>query len=321
MPKAGAKLSFWGLLEATGVLLILGTCAGFLASLSWLLELACHFRVQYAVGLGLLAIVTASARRWRGAAVFAVFALVNAVLVVPAYLPHPVSASTDSPRLRLMLLNVHTANTHYARVLELIRRESPDVVVLQEVNGDWLKALGALGADYSHSIREPREDNFGIALFSKLRLLEAEIVHLDELELPAVHVQFDFTNRQFSLLGMHPLPPTGPLQARSRDDSIREAARRLASEAGDRILIGDLNTSPWSPVFRALVRESGLRDTRAGFGIQASWPTQIPPLGIPLDHCLVSPELVVLDRRLGPAVGSDHRPVILELARAGKTRE
>jgi endonuclease/exonuclease/phosphatase (EEP) superfamily protein YafD len=64
-----------------------------------------------------------------------------------------------------------------------------------------------------------------------------------------------------------------------------------------------------------------LRDTRAGFGIQASWPTQIPPLGIPLDHCLVSPELVVLDRRLGPAVGSDHRPVILELARAGKTRE
>jgi endonuclease/exonuclease/phosphatase (EEP) superfamily protein YafD len=38
------------------------------------------------------------------------------------------------------------------------------------------------------------------------------------------------------------------------------------------------------------------------------------PLGrIPLDHCLVSSGLDVLDKRLGPQVGSDHLPVVIEL--------
>jgi endonuclease/exonuclease/phosphatase (EEP) superfamily protein YafD len=36
-------------------------------------------------------------------------------------------------------------------------------------------------------------------------------------------------------------------------------------------------------------------------------------LGIPLDHCLVSPELAVVDRRRGPHVGSDHLPLLIEI--------
>jgi endonuclease/exonuclease/phosphatase (EEP) superfamily protein YafD len=35
-------------------------------------------------------------------------------------------------------------------------------------------------------------------------------------------------------------------------------------------------------------------------------------MSVPIDHCLVSPEITILDRRLGPAVGSDHYPLIVD---------
>jgi endonuclease/exonuclease/phosphatase family metal-dependent hydrolase len=80
------------------------------------------------------------------------------------------------------------------------------------------------------------------------------------------------------------------------------------------MLIGDLNMTSDSPVFQNFLRETGLRDTRAGFGIQATWPTNVPVLWIAIDHCLVSDKVLVHDRRVGPGVGSDHLPLTVDVS-------
>ncbi len=36
-------------------------------------------------------------------------------------------------------------------------------------------------------------------------------------------------------------------------------------------------------------------------------------VALPLDHCLVSDEILVANRRVGPFVGSDHFPVVVDL--------
>ena len=63
-----------------------------------------------------------------------------------------------------------------------------------------------------------------------------------------------------------------------------------------------------------LVGTTGLCDTRAGFGYQGSFPASSAILRIPIDHVLVSCEVGVRARRIGPDVGSDHLPVIVDLA-------
>jgi endonuclease/exonuclease/phosphatase (EEP) superfamily protein YafD len=81
------------------------------------------------------------------------------------------------------------------------------------------------------------------------------------------------------------------------------------------MVLGDLNTTSWSPYFRDLVADSGLLDSRRGFGVEPSWPSfGLPLLRIPIDHGLVSPAVSVLDRRIGPAAGSDHLPLVIDFA-------
>ncbi len=62
-----------------------------------------------------------------------------------------------------------------------------------------------------------------------------------------------------------------------------------------------------------------LLDSRRGFGVQRSWPTsmKVSILGtmrIPIDHALVSRDVKVLDRRVGPFIGSDHFPIMVDIA-------
>jgi endonuclease/exonuclease/phosphatase (EEP) superfamily protein YafD len=66
-----------------------------------------------------------------------------------------------------MLLNVHIRNGNYAEVRQAVGQSKPDLLLLMEVNDQWLAELGSLEGHYSHSGKCPRDDNFGIALFSK----------------------------------------------------------------------------------------------------------------------------------------------------------
>lgn len=77
---------------------------------------------------------------------------------------------------------------------------------------------------------------------------------------------------------------------------------------------GDLNVTMWSSNYSKLIADSGLANSRKGFGILATWPMFFPLLSIPLDHCLVSPGIGINACRSGPDIGSDHLPLIVELA-------
>jgi endonuclease/exonuclease/phosphatase (EEP) superfamily protein YafD len=79
-------------------------------------------------------------------------------------------------------------------------------------------------------------------------------------------------------------------------------------------LAADFNITPWSPVFADILEGSGLRDSSLGFGVAPTWLSRPLFFGLPIDHILVSPDIKVKNRHVGPDVGSDHFPVIADLA-------
>jgi endonuclease/exonuclease/phosphatase (EEP) superfamily protein YafD len=308
-----ARLTVWGQLEVGVVLVCLATVTGFLGRLWWIFELTSHFRLHLALALGALAILWAIKRRWRLTAVCGVAAAVNAGLVSFLLWPADNPEATASPRLRLVALNVHTANQRSDLVLEFLRRADADVLLLMEVNERWLNALGSLRANYPHVIAESREDNFGIALFSRLPLTNMAVVEFGKAELPSITATIAVGGQGIFLLGTHPLPPGSAENAQLRNEQLRDMAAHVRRQTMPAIVLGDLNCTPWSPYFCELLRESGLKNSSQGRGLFGSWPAWLPCAKISLDHCLVAPSIHVSNKQLGPQVGSDHLPLVIDL--------
>lgn len=289
----------------------LPTVGGSLARWWWGFELMCHFRVQYAVALAVAIVLLSMTRTWRHAAAAALLLAWNGLSIVPLYIP-PDSppASAGDVRWKLAAANVFSGNPTPDRVLEFLRAAQPDVVVIAELTPAWEHRLESIEDLYPHLRVESRQGNFGIGLYSRVPIETADFVPIAGGNV-AVVARLRIGGQPLTVIGAHTYPPGGG-RTDTRDRQLRQLAELVADIDGPCVLLGDLNTTSWSPGFHDCLRISGLRDSRRGFGVHPTWPAGRAVLRIPIDHCLVSDEIVVDDRRVGPDVGSDHLPVLIE---------
>lgn len=291
--------------------------AGFLGGWWWAFDLLSNFRPQYAV-VGTLLGVVLVVGKWRktGAAV-AVVGLVNAALVGILWMPPSDSQAPASEGFTVMTFNVRAANEARAGVFDYIGRTRPDVVFLHETTVLWEEAAEAAGLGYEiYTVGQP-----GL-IFSTMVLApvgtEFESYGFATAEPRAVEARFDSPAGPVAVLGTHPLSPITSERAALRDAQMEWAADWAANQTVSAVVAGDLNATQWSHSWRAFVRTSGFLDSTRGFGLQPSFPVDGNPLvRVQIDHVLHSPDLVTVNRELGPRLGSDHAPVIVELAAAG----
>jgi endonuclease/exonuclease/phosphatase (EEP) superfamily protein YafD len=283
----------------------------------WQWDLAAHFRVQYTLAALCLLLLLAVLRRYPWMLVAALLLLINAATIAPLYLSGISTASTEqsAPSIRLLIANVNSYNRQYERLIALVVEEKPDLLLLQETDTRWLTALQALSETYPFQIDRARIDNFGIALLSRIPIEESSIQYFGRARLPSVQVRVRPEGSEaLQIILTHPLPPLRRNSYALRDDqllAIGKTARRLGPRT---IVAGDFNATPWCRIFGALLETSGLIDSARGFGLQATWPAGLPGLfRIPIDHCLHSSDLEVLDRRVGQDIGSDHLPLIVDI--------
>lgn len=308
------KIQFWGLIQVAGIVASAGTILGFVGKYAWYLDLFSHFRVQYLLGLVVISLLLLIPRRYTSSGLFAFVAMVNLYTIMPFYTdkPRPISASQST--FRIMSLNVNTKTGNIKLVTELIQQFNPHLIVLEEVSSRWIDGLQQIANDYPYSRTSPREDNFGIALFSKLPFSESEIVFFSDEKIPSIFAWMEVKKEKFLVVGTHPLPPVNKEYSRLRNEQLVELSKRIREGSLPVILLGDLNITPWSYYFKRLLRETGLQNSSIGRGIQATWPTHNPLLRIPIDHCLHSDEIAIIRKNVGPYVGSDHYPILIEFS-------
>jgi endonuclease/exonuclease/phosphatase (EEP) superfamily protein YafD len=97
---------------------------------------------------------------------------------------------------------------------------------------------------------------------------------------------------------------------------VRQLHALAQASLGRRVAVcGDFNSPPWSAPVRGFASNAGLRDLYGGRAWAGySWPTWSSLLRVPLDNCFVGAGIVVRAHRDGPGDGSDHRPLVVDLA-------
>ena len=306
------RITFKGLLQAAAVVTAAFSLATLLPVDHFAMQLFTHFRLQYlVVSVGLLLLFRWLVKPWL-IGLLVVTVTVNAVLVLPWYVGK--DDGSDGRELKLLTANILSSNTDYERLFSLLDAEAPDLVVLQEISPDWLVALDELRAAYPYSYAEAREGNFGIALFSRLPLKAASHFDSPPLGYATIVASVDVDGEVLHLIATHPMIPVSDSFYKARNEQLAGIATLLGKRAEPRILVGDLNLTPWDINYPALERQAGMRNARKGFGIVPTWPVFMPFAMIPIDHVLVSDAITVTGVYSGPRIGSDHLPLVVTLS-------
>lgn len=279
-----------------------------------------HFRFQLLAGSAAVALAAGLLRLRLWFDVVLLCALLDLVLVTPGLSGVPAAGPADGVTVRLLLANVRTHNNEREGTARAIKELDPDIVVLIEPNHRWFAALRPALTGYRGQREVDDAGNFGLGVYVRGEL-RSTVEHLG-YRMPSVVAQVELDARvsgevaaPFTLIATHPIPPVDAGNDVIQRQQLDGLARRVRSLRGPVVLAGDLNATPWSRPFASLLESSGLRDSRAGFGMHATFPSSgvTDLLRIPIDHVLISPGIGVRTRRVERDVGSDHLPVLIEL--------
>ncbi|HBH26553.1 MAG TPA: hypothetical protein DDX54_04030 [Rhodospirillaceae bacterium] len=320
-----------------------GLAAAQCARLGWPFELASHFLGHALIALAALAPALLIAGRWR----YAVAALGLAILVLvqmrtPLEDPWRFGPLAGAPFVRVVQYNTATQTKNEAQVEPWLRTHCTehDVVVIQEATARTVDMAESLRADcYPHQVQAPRPHAFGMVVLSRHPLTEIQEIPISgprfdtfmlrvQVTLPGEPLtlysgykasqpdrQVTLPSEPLTLYALHTVPPMGRSLQAQRDAELAAAARTIAADAAPRtVFVGDWNTTPYSPAFWDLLSASGLLHQAGGILQNPTWPAWLPHfMHLPIDHVLHSPDLVILERTVGPALGSDHHALIVTL--------
>jgi endonuclease/exonuclease/phosphatase (EEP) superfamily protein YafD len=288
--------------------------AGYLGEFNLLFELNSHFKLQYmliGISIFIFFALVRSKKIWLLVSAFCI--IINLAEIVPWYFPAPAFAgAAPGQHLRILHSNVLTSNRRYADVISLVKREQPDIAVFVEVSTAWALELAVLSEMFPYSSQHQESEVYGSAIYSKLPLENASVKAFSQ-QRKSLSADVKFQGKTISLLLVHPTVPIKQHSFIDRNQQLAAIGEYAAQVKNPLIVVGDFNTTMWSPFYKNMVKTGKLHNARSGFGILPTWPTFMPLLYIPIDHFLVSQEIGVLKIRTGRNVGSDHLPLITDL--------
>lgn len=251
-------------------------------------------------------------------AALALSLVVQTLRILP-YTPFWRRQVQDAPgtgaRVSLLVSNVLMTNRDASRLLALVRRLDPDLVLLAEPDAWWEGAMREIEAERPHTLKQPLDNTYGLLLYSRLPFEEAREERIVEAELPSFHVATRVGGQRVWWHFVHPKPPA-PQEATDttdRDAELLVVGRWAAEANAPTVVAGDLNDVAWSRTTRLFQRLSGLLDPRRGRGMFSTFHARVPPLRWPLDHVFHSDHFTLAEIRRLPDVGSDHFPIFVRL--------
>jgi endonuclease/exonuclease/phosphatase (EEP) superfamily protein YafD len=216
----------------------------------------------------------------------------------------------------LMISNVLQYNQDKERLLTLIKKRKPNLIVLSETDRPWAEAMEAIHEAYPYRKAKVLDNTYGIMLFSQFEIVESEIRYLVEDHIPSISALIKLpAGDLFQLFCIHPTPPVPGENVRSteRDKEILLVGKLAKKSPLPVIVTGDLNDVAWSYTNALFQNTSGLLDPRRGRGFYNTFHAQHTFFRYPLDHIFCSAHFQLAEIERLPDIGSDHFPMWVKL--------
>ncbi|MDP2343189.1 MAG: endonuclease/exonuclease/phosphatase family protein [Deltaproteobacteria bacterium] len=248
------------------------------------------------------------------------------VVVVVAGCAGPQLARAPEPEeasARLFSWNVNFGLAGDPAALELIANSGADVVLLQETNEEWERAIrGRLRTVYPHMEFHHCCRAGGLAVLSKGKIVDVEVLPAVSW-FPALRAVVDTPIGPVETLNVHLRPPFGDdggvVSGWFETPAVREQemlafATALEEHTGS-VVVGDFNEDEGRAI--SALQERGYVDALPLFWPEQPtwhWPIAGVDVKLRLDHVFVrAGRLEVIDVHVEEAGGSDHFPMVAVL--------
>lgn len=225
--------------------------------------------------------------------------------------------STTNANISAITANVYMKNHQAQPILDEIYRLEPDLVLLMETNRWWKERMDTLKANYAYSLGEPLDNTYGMLLYSRLPLQNAEVRYLMEDSIPSIHAQVRLRNGSaIKIYCLHPRPPVPPESETStdRDAELLLVGKMVKQSEEPAIVMGDLNDVAWSYTTRLFLKTSQMLDPRIGRGFYNTYNANSSLMRWSLDHVFHTEAFQLNELQVLPDVHSDHFPVYFSLS-------
>ena len=242
-------------------------------------------------------------------------ALIQATfLFSPSFEAGPGSCSGKN-QLKLLYVNVYVHNENNGGILELIHRESPDVVFLTEVSAQRLQSLG-LESSFPYSFRQPGLSADGNAIYSRYPLSDVKRfphgAYFAALTATLSLTKDSAEAFKIPLFLLHAPPPPSDPGGEYRFFLLNQLAQQISARGGNRaVVIGDFNTAISNPMFERMKRALGMTLVQGDRRVRATWQSRLVPFFYStIDHLFIGRDMRGCDYVVGPDIGSDHFPIL-----------
>ena len=299
--------------------------AGFLGLLSPQADFLNQFAPLWSLaGLAAAAALFGLSRRRRTTTAVAVLlAAASAVLMGPEFVERLRSRRAPPPhQVRVVQFNVWGSNRTPREAAAWVLAQRADIVVLEEAAGLAQGIVGGLAPHYPFKVTCRGQRRCSTLILSRVAPVASAGLAKGDAEnrkaLSAAWARYDLGGRSITVFAAHLARPwPWGRQAEDRRQLIEEV-RKLPDQ--NLILVGDFNTTPWTFAGKRQDEALGMRRiTRALF----TWPLYVRPGYVkaypmfpvlPIDQAYLRPGLLPVAVSGGPNLGSDHRPVVIDLA-------
>lgn len=258
-----------------------------------------------------LAMVAVFSVRWRVAGTLLILAMLAQLLwLVPAGTGRSVNdgaevSTTSGPaapeRLDVMALNALYGNAEAVPVVETVRQEGVDVLVIVEFSADLAQRLESAGLENElpYSERRPEQGPGGSAIYARFPVEDVREISGTTFSMQIVTVPVPVASGPavpVQVTAVHAYPPFPGGVDKWRDDL--EALADKYDDGRLQVFAGDFNATIDHAQFRQLLAGGGLFDAAAvaGSRLHPTWPVhRLVPTMLTLDHILASNDFGLAD--------------------------
>ncbi len=222
----------------------------------------------------------------------------------------------EDATISILVSNVLTPNKHPEKLVALVKKRQPDILLTLESDKRWEKELEEIEDDYKYTVKVPLDNLYGMHLYSKLELIDADVHYLVQEDIPSIHGYVKLRNgTKLKMHCLHPMPPspTESYTSTNRDAEILMLGRDLSPEDRKVLVFGDLNDVAWSRTTKLFQQMSGLMDPRIGRGFFNIFHAGYRLFRWPLDHVFHSKDFTLIEIAREKSIGSDHFPMYIKL--------